>query len=183
MNIFINFGIYQVIWFLCVFLENLGALLAIPLLVVHFYFTPYRSQDGKMTAILLLVGIIIDGTLHALGYINYNVLAYPIPFWLAVIWLALATLPHHSLSWLKGRYLLSAFFGFLGGPLAYWAGVRVGAASFNWPLPASLITLATIWAVLWPIVMYVAGKNLSRTDNVQSLSLSRNNINESKQRF
>lgn len=163
MNIWINIGIYQAIWFLCIFLENVGALLSLPLILLHLYLSPYKLQDAKQVAIFLLAGVIIDGTLHALGFITYNVSAYPIPPWLVVIWLALATLPHHSLNWLKGRYKLSTLFGALGGPLAYWAGVRVGAATFNWSLLISLITLAIIWGTLWPSVMCIAGKDLAKT--------------------
>jgi hypothetical protein len=46
------------------------------------------------------------------------------------------------------------FFGALGGPLAYWAGVRLGAASFTWSLLSSLGILAIVWALLWPEVMH-----------------------------
>ncbi len=108
--------------------------------------------------ILLLLGSVTDGLLHIFGYMNYNVSALPIPLWLAVIWLALATLPHHSLNWLKGRYLLSAFAGVFAGPLAYWAGVKFGAAHFNEPLISSLGLFALIWAGLLPLSMYMANK-------------------------
>lgn len=89
---------------------------------------------------LLLMGVVVDGILNAYGYMSYNVNAKPIPIWLAVIWLALATLPHHSLSWLKGRYLISALLGLFAGPLAYWGGVRLGAAHFNQSITSSLAT-------------------------------------------
>jgi hypothetical protein len=52
--------------------------------------------------------------------------------------------------------LLSALFGAFGGPLAYWAGVRLGAAAFHWPLLSSLMLLAVVWAFLWAGVMAVA---------------------------
>ncbi len=175
MNIFVNIGIYQAVWFMCVFLENLGALLSIPLLILHLYLSPCKIQDAKQMGTLLLAGIIIDGTLHMLGFISYNVPAYPIPLWLATIWLGLATLPHHSLSWLKGRMLLASLFGALGGPLAYWAGVRVGAASFNWSLIQSLTTLAVIWAILWPLAMYIAGNDLAKNGSKHSTSIKGQN--------
>ena len=162
MNIFINFIMYQVVWVLCVFKENWGALVALLLLAGHLLLSPIRREDLKMMGILLLIGVVVDGTLYSFGYISYNVVAFPIPFWLAVIWLALATLPHHSLKWLKNRPLLSAFFGLIGGPLAYWAGVKAGAASFNWPLLSTLAMLGVIWACLWPMVMYFAGRALPR---------------------
>lgn len=151
-----NFATYQAVWFLCVLSENSGAWLALLLLGVHLLLSPIRMIDLKMMGIMLILGLSIDGTLYALGFISFNVAARPIPFWLLVIWLTLAILPHHSLAWLKTRYFLSAFFGALGGPLAYWAGVRLGAAYFNWPFIPSLFTLAIIWALLVPGVMYFA---------------------------
>lgn len=159
MKIVINFAIYQVIWFLSILGESKGALLALPLLGVHLIFFAERKSDLKMMLVLLSAGLVIDGSLYHAGFFEFNESAIPIPFWLAVIWLALATLPHHSLSWLKERPFLSAIFGALGGPLAYWAGVRLGAASFNWPLVSSLMLLGLIWAVLWPVVMYFAKKD------------------------
>ncbi len=158
MNIFINIGIYQVVWFLCVLLENLGAILALPLLILHLYLSPYKGDDLKLMSKMLFIGCVVDGLLHSNGFISYNVSALPIPLWLAVIWLALATLPHHSLNWLKGRYFLSAFLGLFAGPLAYWAGVKFGAAHFDKSLISSLVVFALIWAGLLPLCIYIADK-------------------------
>lgn len=165
MNIFINIGMYQAIWFLCVVLENTGALLSMPLLALHLYLSPCKMDDTKLMVVFLVLGAIVDGVLHACGFMSYKVGAYPIPLWLAVIWLALATLPHHSLNWMKGRYILGALFGIVAGPLAYWGGVRLGAASFNHALIPSLIILALIWAMLWPLSLYIATR--LRSPNVK----------------
>ena len=163
MYILLNVILYQAVWFLCVFKENQGAVFGLVLLAAHLYFSPYRVKDMRMMAVLLAVGTLIDGALYLAGFMTYNVQAMPIPFWLAVVWLALATLPHHSLRWLKGRLLLASLFGALGGPLAYWAGVKAGAASFTLPLITSLTLLALIWGVLWPFTMYIADKDLPKT--------------------
>jgi len=163
MYILLNVILYQAVWFLCVFKENQGAVFGLVLLAAHLYFSPYRAKDMRMMAVLLAVGTLIDGALYLAGFMTYNVQAMPIPFWLAVVWLALATLPHHSLRWLKGRLLLASLFGALGGPLAYWAGVKAGAASFTLPLITSLTLLALIWGVLWPFTMYIADKDLPKT--------------------
>ena len=160
MKSLLNILIYQIIWFLCVLGETRGAILALPLLGLQLILSQKRKADLQMMVIFVAVGLIIDGSLYGTGFFSFNVPAMPIPFWLTVVWLALATLPHNSLAWLKGRLFLSAFFGGIGGPLAYWAGVRLGAASFNWPLYTSLLLLAVVWAVLWTGVMYLAGKML-----------------------
>ncbi len=156
MNIIINFSIYQTVWFLCVFMENIGALLSLPLIALHLLLSPDRRKDIHLMIILLGAGMLIDGILHMLGFISFNSPAYPIPLWLAVVWIALASLPHHSLKWLKGKPVLSAFFGCIGGPLAYYSGVKAGAAYFHLPLVPSLTVLALIWAMTWPAVMQYA---------------------------
>lgn len=150
-----NIALYQIVWFLCVLGGTSGGLMALPLVLLHLFFSKKRLADLKIMVLLLIAGMLIDGTLLATGFFSFTSdTGWPIPLWLAVIWLALATLPHHSLAWMQGRYLLCALFGGLGGPLAYWAGERLGAMQFHLPLFSSLMILAGIWMVLWPLVMY-----------------------------
>lgn len=162
MDPFLNVGINQAVWFLCVLGGNAGAIFALPLLFVNVLLSRHRRADLQMIGLLLLVGVLIDGTLQAIGFFSFTSTGFPIPLWLAVIWSALAALPHHSLAWMKRRWLVSALFGALGGPLAYWAGVRLDAATFHWSLLSSLMLLAVIWAVLWTGVMAVAERQKVR---------------------
>jgi hypothetical protein len=154
MNWIINLIIYQVTWFICVLGGNNLSWIPLLFLGIHIYLSQYKKADVILIISLFIVGILIDGTLKTLGLFSFTSDSFPIPYWLMVVWLVLATLPNHSLAWMKKRLFLSAFFGALGGPLAYWAGVRLGAASFNWPLLQSFITLAVVWALLWPLVMF-----------------------------
>jgi hypothetical protein len=150
-----NIALYQIVWFLCVLGGNSGGMVAFVLVMLHLFFSEKRLADLKMMALLLIAGLLIDGTLLATGFFSFTKdNGWPIPLWLGVIWLGLATLVHHSLAWMRGRYLLSALFGALGGPLAYWAGERLGAMQFNLTLFSSVVILAGIWAVLWPLVIY-----------------------------
>ncbi len=162
MALVINVLIYQIVWFLCVFAGNTGAFLSLFLLAFHLVRSANLREDLKMMFVLLLIGVVVDGAIRYAGLISYTVDGFPIPLWLAVIWLALAILPHHSLNWLKGRPLLSIVFAAVGGPLAYWAGVRFGSAEFNYPLLSSLALLAAVWALMWPLVMVVADRILPR---------------------
>lgn len=157
MKVVLNVILYQLIWFLCVLGGNKGAMMALPLLLVHLVLSKTKNADLKMMGFLLFLGLIVDSTLHQVGFFTFTITGFPIPFWLIVIWLGLAITPHHSLAWLKNRPLLSALFGALGGPVAYWAGVRLGAASFSWPMLQSLAFLAVIWAFIWTLVMYFSG--------------------------
>ncbi|WP_367401609.1 DUF2878 family protein [Geoalkalibacter halelectricus] len=80
------------------------------------------------------------------------------PLWVFIIWAQFATLFHYALFWLRGRYLLGAFCGLLGGPLAYWSGVRLGAADFGAHLLLSLLTLALVWALVTPLLIWLSEK-------------------------
>jgi hypothetical protein len=149
----VNILIYQAIWFFSVLGGDLGALAGGALIIIHLYFSRKRVFDLWMMASMLTAGLVIDGTLHQIGFYSFAVSGFPIPFWLAVVWLGLAITPGHSLAWMQHKPVLCAVFGFLGGPAAYWGGVRLGAAQFNWPLPLSLLVIAVLWAFLWPLMM------------------------------
>ena len=150
----VNIGMYQLIWFLCVFWGNPGALGGLAVIVVHLIMSDRRREDLRMAGFLLFIGLVVDGTLVRVGFFSFATPGFPIPFWLMVIWLGLAITPNHSLAWMKHKPLLCLLFGALGGPVAYWAGVRLGAAEFQWGLAASLALLAIVWALLWTAIMH-----------------------------
>ena len=162
MNWLVNLAIYQVGWFIFVLGGDALAWIILILLTVHLYLSPCRKADLLMAAALLLVGLVFDGTLAGIGFFSFKSRFFPIPLWLMAVWLIFSTLPNHSLSWLQNRLVLSGIFGALGGPLAYWAGVRMGAATFNWPLPQSLLLLALLWGALMPGVMRLSRHLASR---------------------
>jgi len=164
MNWLLNLAIYQGAWFACVLGGDALAWVAALLLAVHLYLTPCRRADLLLAGALLLVGLILDGTLKAIGFFSFNSTMAPIPLWLMGVWATFATLPNHSLAWLKKRLGLAALLGAVGGPLAYWAGVRMGAAAFNWPLLPSLLLLAVIWGGLMPGVMRLSRRLASERE-------------------
>ena len=149
----LNICLYQAIWFLCVLGGNKGAIGGLLLVAFHVAFSPCRKADLRMVLSLLAIGSLLDGSLQFLNVLQFATPGLPIPLWLAVIWMGLALLPHHSLAWLKGRPLLSMIFGMLGGPLAYVAGAALGAAAFGIDRLSAVILLGLIWGGLWPSVM------------------------------
>lgn len=175
----VNFILYQLIWATCVLKENDMLYLVFFFLVTHLIISGNRIADLKMMVLLLLIGVITDGSLKMAGFFSFNVAAYPIPLWLASLWMGLAILPHNSLAWMKDKPVLSAIFGGVGGPLAYLAGVQMGAAVFNLPTHISLIILSLLWAAIWPAVMYLAGRIVPVKDPLPSYS-KRKKLREQK---
>ncbi len=149
-----NFFIYQAVWFIAVTDGNRGIPLCCLLLLLHLLFSNRKLLDIVTMAAFIVVGVIVDGTLSRLGLFSFREPGLILPLWLMIIWLALGITPHHSLAWMKNRPITCSVFGSIGGPAAYWAGIKFGAAVFHWPLTVSLFTLAVTWSLVWPLVMY-----------------------------
>lgn len=155
-----NFIIYQSNWLICVLGQNSFLWLALLLVGCHFLISPYPAKDLVLMLLITFCGVTLDGMLKAIGFFSFPADGWPIPLWLTALWMTLALLPNHCLSWLKGRWKLSALLGAIAGPVAYWAGVRLGAASFSWSTASSLLLLAVLWAFFWPLMMFCASKVL-----------------------
>ncbi len=56
-------------------------------------------------------------------------------------------------AWLSGRPLVAPRLGAIGGPLAYWAGVRLGAAGFGPDLGRSLVQIGIGWALAMVVLL------------------------------
>lgn len=158
MKLVMNALAYQAVWFLAILYGNTGALFGCILILILLATSECRTADIRTIGLVMFVGLLVDGTLQQIGFFTFNEPGLPIPFWLLIIWVGLAMTIHHSLSWLKDNLLLAALFGGLGGPAAYWAGTRMGAASFNWSLPVALSVLFVIWALLFPAIVFYGRK-------------------------
>ena len=84
-----------------------------------------------------------------------SLLAGTAPHWIIALWALFATTLNLSLRWLHGRWWLSALFGAIAGPLAFYAGSRLGAVRFSEPAIA-LAWLALGWGLLTPLLMRLA---------------------------
>lgn len=163
-----NIALYQTIWFCCVLGGNPWSIAGLGLIALHLALSPRRYDDLKMIVILLGVGCLLDGSLQLLGIVEFTTPGLPIPLWLAVIWMGLALLVHHSLNWMKGRYLQSAVFGAIGGPLAYAGGAALGAASFGRGEALAMVVISLVWFGLWPWIMHQGGRQEDNNENTGS---------------
>ncbi|PLX83073.1 MAG: DUF2878 domain-containing protein [Desulfuromonas sp.] len=164
MTTLINLALYQIGWFCCVLgaahgYAVTGAFCALALCGLHLLLVKNRGTELRLMIQACLLGAIIDSTQQAVGILTFTVdSAWPfwLPLWVFVIWAQFATLFRFALSWLQGRYLLASLFGFVGGPLAYYAGVRLGAANFSDPIWLSLACLGVVWAAVTPFLLWLA---------------------------
>lgn len=143
-------------WWLCV----LGAekpflsMLVIAGLAVHLSLCPAVHAEVKALLLVTPVGCVLDSVLGALGVFSFD--TWPLPLWLALLWLVLASGMRHSLAWADRHWQLGALLGAVGGPLAYIGGAGLANVDLPMgPLVTSLL-LMPIWAVTLPLLVRLA---------------------------
>ncbi len=159
----LNFLAFQLGWFACVLggahgLPWLGTLAAMAVVAWHLVRTPDRRGEARLIVIACLIGLVWESLLTFQGLLAYPsgvLLAGTAPHWIIALWGLFATTLNLSLRWLQGRWWLSALFGAIAGPLAFYAGSRLGAVSFSDPA-AAMVWLAVGWGLLTPLLMGLA---------------------------
>lgn len=187
-GIVINFVAFQLIWLLCVFgaawgYPWIGPVAVTAWLLVHLKLHRAIARQELMLAVFAaLMGYGLDSILVVLDIIRFPApaqLGYPSTLWMVSLWINLALTIRHSLAWLNHHYVWISLFGGVGGALAYWAGERIGAISFN-DLSLGLIMVFSIWFFALPVVYLVSNWLEQRASNEhdqlkQPMKESRNN--------
>lgn len=154
-----NFVQLQVGWFACVLgaaagLYWLGPAVVAVLVILCLRFSLDRRRDAELVLGLGLLGTVIDSTLSALGLLTFagSFVAWLCPPWITALWFHFGTQRETLLRLAAERPGLVALVGAVGGPLAYRAGVELGAASFHATNPwQSWLALALVWGTILPL--------------------------------
>lgn len=160
----LNYILFQAGWFVCVLGAAAGypwlaAAIGLLLVLVHLVLVRDAVRESLLLLTSLLLGLLVDGI-----HIRTGVLVFPIgtfhtnlpPAWILVLWLQFAMSLHYSLGWLSGRYVLGALLGSVSGALAYWAGVRFGAAAFGSELIHSLVQIGLSWGLTMLVLLKIS---------------------------
>jgi hypothetical protein len=159
----LNVALMQAGWFACVLgaahgLPWFGTGATIAIVAWHAARAARPAEELKLIALVTLAGGSFDSALTAAGWVafpNGQFAPWLAPHWIFALWALFATGLNVSLAWLKGRWWLAAAIGAVASPLSYWAGVRLGAATFVEP-PLMLAALALGWAAILPAILRLA---------------------------
>jgi hypothetical protein len=160
----LNFILFQVGWFACVYpaahgLEWVGPLVTLGIVALHLVLTPgaLRARYARWLAGVALIGWTLDSGFKLLGVTSYPTSdSWLAPVWILSLWLLFALTVHHSLYWLHRFPKVTVLFGLIGGPLAYYSGVRMGATGFAHAPWVSFLGLGIEYAVLTPWLLRAA---------------------------
>jgi hypothetical protein len=155
-----NFMLFQIGWFACVLSAAehqpwFGVLVTTAVVVAHVLRASIPTAELELVLLSLGLGLVFDSLLVWQGWLQYSsgiVFSNIAPYWIVALWGLFATLLNVSLRWMRGRWVLAIVFGAVGGPAAYYGGLRLGALEFG-NMPAGLSALAIGWAVLTPLLL------------------------------
>jgi hypothetical protein len=159
----LNIILFQAAWFAAVLgaargNEWYGPLAVILVLLVHFVLIDDRRGELILLLVAGTLGFCFDTALSAAGVVTPrgDILPHPLSQpWMVSLWLNFAATLNVSLEWLKGRFLLAAIFGAVGGTGAYYSGARLGA-TLALPDTGGIIILAVGWGIMTPLLVWLA---------------------------
>jgi hypothetical protein len=161
----VNIAAFQLGWLACVLggahgLPWLGVVVVGLVAALHLSWARSPGREALLLLTVGCIGALWDGLLVRLGFLQFPsgmFLPYLAPVWIIALWVGFATTLNLSLGWLQGRWYWALLFGALGGPLAYWAGMKLGGVHFPDPV-AGLAVVAGGWSFLMPFVSWLALK-------------------------
>jgi hypothetical protein len=164
MSLLINFALYQIGWFAIVTgAANdrpwLGMGLGLAAIGVHLILARGRVWQLGLVVAAGALGFALDSLQLWLGVFRYPsgmVCPWLAPPWDVVLWMQFATLLPFCFRWLSRHYLLSSVLGFIGGPLAFYAGEQLGAVAFLPPRLLHLAVLGGIWSLALPLLVWLS---------------------------
>ncbi|NNE37445.1 MAG: DUF2878 domain-containing protein [Gammaproteobacteria bacterium] len=159
----LNFILFQAGWFITVYSASLGLVWFGPIFSLCWLYTHLGIHtDTKYVDLMIVIfsaaiGFSLDSLMVLTNVISFSEnasLGYPSSIWMIALWINLALTLNHSLGWLKEKLIVSSIFAAIGGPLAYFAGSKLGVISFQ-NTSISLLALSCMWAIAMPLLFYV----------------------------
>ena len=152
-----NAVLFQCGWFACVLGGDSGWLLVVgAVLAIHLLWISSWSREGRVILAVTLLGTVVDTALRAFGVFHFSFPGPLIPFWLVLLWALLATTLRHCLAWSAQPWWRASVLGAVGGPLSYYAGSQLAGVSFGYGTAPTLIGLALLWALVFPVLHWIA---------------------------
>tara|TARA_B100001057_G_scaffold60295_1_gene53492 strand:+ start:546 stop:1091 length:546 start_codon:yes stop_codon:yes gene_type:complete len=157
---FLNIIIFNLLWVGLVLGRESLIHLTLPSLLIYLACL-LRIGDLKVHQILLpaAIGITIDSSLTFFGIFIFPESSLIIPFWLIVLWINFSTTLTLSLSFIGKNKLVAFGLGATALPFNYTVGERLGAVTFGDPYLFSILVLALVWSLSFPILFIVSHEN------------------------
>jgi hypothetical protein len=163
MTLIANIALFQAGWIACVLgaahgLPWIGASAAALIVAWHTLRAAHPARELALVGVAAALGALLETVLLQSGFVHFphgGPFEGFVPYWMVALWALFATTLNVSLRWLRAHPALGAWLGGIGGPLAYYAGARLGAIELAAAGPA-FGAIAIGWAVLTPLLFACA---------------------------
>ena len=160
-----NFAVFEAAWFACILgvahgQPGWGTAAVAGAVAWHVAISARPASELALVGILCAIGLAAESLVVVQGHVAYDAgqpVRWLAPYWLVALWGEFGIALNVTLRWLKRKPLLALVLGAVFGPLSFLGGVRLGGARFV-DEPAALVTLACMWAVLMPLVMWISDR-------------------------
>jgi hypothetical protein len=163
MTIILNVLLFQIGWFACVLGAAsgrpwVGAVAAAGIVAWHLARAMHPARELALIAIAIVAGAVFETLLLRSGWVKFEtgvLFEGTAAYWMVALWAIFATTINVSLRALRSHLGLAALLGAVGGPVAYYAGTKLGAMEFT----AAGLALAAIglgWVILSPVLFGIA---------------------------
>ncbi len=160
-----NMVLYELAWFAIVLgvawgYVTVGSVIAMALIATHLTIVPDARPEWIRLVWAMAIGAGVESV--NLAFEVYTIkdseastlLTAP---WLLLLWADFSTAFYRSLNWLSNRYALASVAGALGGPVAFWAGERLGAVTLTRHI--NLLALLSLqWAIALPLLVWISDR-------------------------
>lgn len=156
-------------WLACVVFAAAGnttLALASALVVaaLHLLWVPVQRKEALLLLAAIGIGFAWESLLVATGVVSYpgHEGSWFAPLWIVSMWALFATTLNHGMRWIKRSFPVASLAGLVGGPMAFFGGMKMGAVTFADPI-LSLAAIGAGWAVLLPVLVIVADSIIDMT--------------------
>lgn len=162
----LNVVLYQLCWLGCVLgaayeAEFLALLVVLTVTVFHLSRLSNWQSELRFISAAMLLGTLLDTIpfyMCAFSFPNESLSPWSYPLWMSALWLSFACTLRHSLHWLMLRPMIALVFGFLGGPLSYFAGMKLEAITFPGLFTPASLAVAITWALAMLLLVWLFRK-------------------------
>jgi len=159
-----QFALHQAGWWACViWMGWWGPAVMLGFLLLHLVILRDALRI-ELPLILLstLLGIALDNSLALTESVDYTgrILVGQCPLWLVAIWAGFGATLRHCQQIFVRSMRHAALTGFLGGPLAYWGGVKLERLQIDGL--AGFVAISVTWGVVM-MSLYAAVSHLEKT--------------------
>lgn len=118
-----------------------------------------RRDEIVLVVVATALGVVVDSALvggSAMRFPDAVALGpLPTPLWMIALWSGFATMLLSTLRPIVTSMPRALLFGFLGGPLSYLGGSRLGPLEIPAPVPQGLVVIGLAWAMAMAVLSVV----------------------------